>query len=546
MVNSDRRLYSVLLVDDEEDAVRVMMDRIDWTALGFQLAGYAHNGVEALEIAEDSLPDVVLTDIKMPFMDGLTLGKKLKERDSGIKLIIFSGFDEFEYAKEAIRLEVEEYLLKPVDRHELTEVFTRVRETLDREQDDRENIDQLQDYYMASLPVLQESFLTSLLEGRVPQAQIWQYLRNYRLQMDGPFYLTAIAHISTSGRNGEMDPVYRQMQVRKLLEEHFSTAYRARVLIYLRDIVMLVQVAGEEEATRFTDECDNFCHMAKRFFSEPLTVGVGSVCSCLTDIPSSYEGARQALSYRAIYGNGRAINIAETDPGKKPGNMLSLDYTGEVLRQIRLGDRDGLALAVDACISQVTADAATYESYRTFLLSLLAQLSALAMSSGIPLTEIMSDADNVMGILFQTESPDEVRSWLGSVTEKLRAGIVSRRENASGSFVAKAVQYVQQHYAENNISIETVCSELAVSAAYFSTVFKKETGKTFISYLTDYRMEQAVERLLTTDEKTYVIAEKVGYADPNYFSYVFKKQFGRSPSKYRQEKPASANEWNKL
>ncbi len=536
MENTKERLYSVLLVDDEEDVVRVMMDKIDWTSLGFKLAGYAHNGVEALEMAEESMPDVVLTDIKMPFMDGLTLGRKLKERDGGIKLIIFSGFDEFEYAKEAIKLEVEEYLLKPVDRQELTEVFTRVRENLDKELDERENMDKLQDYYMESLPMLQESLFTSLLEGRVPIEQIPQYLQNYRLSMEGPQYLVSIVHISTQGKNDDMDAVLRQMQTRKILEEQIAPKYNARVFSYLRDIVVLAQVADQEEVTRYTDDMDNFCHSVKRFFDAPVTVGVGTACENLADLPGSYEGARQAISYRAIYGNSRAINIAEINPGASSETVLSTDYAEDVLRQIRLGDRESLASAVSECISNVTANTNNYEEYRIFLLSLVARLAGLAVNNGLSLDGLMSDTDRVTHMLLQTGAPEEVCKWLLSVAEKLQDGMMQRRESASNSFVTKAVEYVQQRYAENNISIETVCSELSVSAAYFSTVFKKETGKTFISYLTDYRMEQAVELLLTTDDKTYMIAEKVGYADPNYFSYVFKKQFGLSPSKYRQEK----------
>jgi two-component system response regulator YesN len=102
--------------------------------------------------------------------------------------------------------------------------------------------------------------------------------------------------------------------------------------------------------------------------------------------------------------------------------------------------------------------------------------------------------------------------------------------------VEHAKEYVREHYADSDLAVETVCRTLGVSTAYFSTIFKKETGKTFINYLTEYRMEVAVELLLTGDDKTYVIAEKTGYSDPNYFSYVFKKQFGMSPSKYRAQK----------
>ena len=151
-------LYSVMLVDDEEDVIQVIMKKIDWESMGFQVSGYAHNGVEALEMAEECVPDVVLTDIKMPYMDGLAMSRKLKEQYPNIKIIIFSGFDEFEYAKEAIDIEVEQYLLKPVNAEELGRVFSRIREMLDHERDEQRNIDKLNQYYLESLPLLQESF----------------------------------------------------------------------------------------------------------------------------------------------------------------------------------------------------------------------------------------------------------------------------------------------------------------------------------------------------------------------------------------------------
>ena len=161
-------LYSVMLVDDEEEVIQIIMKKLDWASMGFQIVGYAHNGAEALELAEECQPDVVMTDIKMPYMDGLELSRRLKERYPSIRIIIFSGFDEFEYAKEAIRIEVEEYILKPIDAGELQELFGRIKKSLDKEIDEKRNIDKLQEYYMESLPLLQENFFTSLFEGRVP------------------------------------------------------------------------------------------------------------------------------------------------------------------------------------------------------------------------------------------------------------------------------------------------------------------------------------------------------------------------------------------
>ena len=199
--------YTVLLVDDEEEVFQVIMKKLDWESMGFSIAGYARNGVEALEMAEELQPDVVMTDIKMPYMDGLTLCKKLKELYQKVKVIIFSGFDEFEYAKEAIKIEAEEYILKPINSNELREVFERIKVNLDKELDEKRNIDKLREYYMESLPVLQENFYTSLIEGRIPESQIEKYVQNYQINLTGPYYVVTVLHISTTNpENVPIDP----------------------------------------------------------------------------------------------------------------------------------------------------------------------------------------------------------------------------------------------------------------------------------------------------------------------------------------------------
>ena len=187
--------YSVLLVDDEEDVIQIIMKKMDWESMGFQIVGYAHNGVEALEMAEELQPDVVMTDIKMPYMDGLTPSRKLKELYRTVKIIIFSGFDEFEYAKEAIQIEVEEYILKPIDARNLKEVFGRIHEKIGREMDEKRNVDKLREYYMESLPILQENFYTSLIDGRIPEGEVEKYLSNYQIDLTGPCYVVSILHI---------------------------------------------------------------------------------------------------------------------------------------------------------------------------------------------------------------------------------------------------------------------------------------------------------------------------------------------------------------
>ena len=222
--------YSVLLVDDEEDVIQVIMKKIDWESMGFQVSGYAHNGVEALEMAEECVPDVVLTDIKMPYMDGLELARNLKQDNPCVRILILTGFDEFEYAKEAVRLEIDEYILKPVNAIELSDCLKRLKNVLDREREEKLNIRKLEQYYTESLPVLQTNFFCSLMEGQISSGEIYKYLRNYQISLPGPYYCCAVLHTSENHIPNGMPPLLLSMSVQREARERFSDRWDCRFL----------------------------------------------------------------------------------------------------------------------------------------------------------------------------------------------------------------------------------------------------------------------------------------------------------------------------
>lgn len=156
--------YTILLVDDEEEVIQAIIRKINWEELGFSVVGYADNGIKALEMIEESQPDVVMTDIKMPYMDGMELCSHIRREYPAMKIVLFTGFDEFEYAKEAVHLEVEEYMLKPINATELSDCLKRLKDTLDREREEKLNVTRLENYFNAALPVLQNNFFVSLIE----------------------------------------------------------------------------------------------------------------------------------------------------------------------------------------------------------------------------------------------------------------------------------------------------------------------------------------------------------------------------------------------
>lgn len=527
--------YSVLLVDDEEEVFEIIMKKLDWESMGFFIAGYAKNGVEALEMAEELQPDVVMTDIKMPYMDGLTLSRRIKELYENVKIIIFSGFDEFEYAKEAIKIEVEEYILKPIDSDELREVFERIRTNLDKELDEKRNIDKLRKYYMESLPILQENFYIALIEGRINTERIDKYLTDYQITFKGPLYVVSVLHISNKELPPDVEPYLMEVSVRRLADEQLKNPWDSRIFSYFGDIIIISQMSENEDMTSFTDEMDRFCKMAKRVCGAVVTAGIGYKCSRIEELSVSYQGAKNALSYRVMYGNGQAINIAEIYPQENNEDKWDDDSISYIFKIIKTGNSKELEDATSEIVDIFFGKGFSIQEYHVHIMRLIAEIYHFGNSNNLNMEEIFNKDEDAYLESLKLESPDALKDWFGDIFVKMQNMMMNKRISNTKSFVSKAIEEVKENYADQSLTVETVCRKLGVSTAYFSTVFKKETGTTFINYLTKYRMEQATELLLMQDEKTYIIAEKVGYSDPNYFSYVFKKQFGMSPSKYKAE-----------
>ena len=177
--------YKIMLVDDEEEVRTSIIRKIDWQDAGFEVIGDAENGKEALEKIEQNEPDVVLTDIRMPYMDGLEMAENIRQRYPSIKIVIFSGFDEFEYAKKAIKLNVIEYILKPVNVEELTAILKKIKKNLDEEIEQKRNVTLLRESYIKSLPALREHFLNDLIQGGMEETQIEEKLNEYAIDVAG-------------------------------------------------------------------------------------------------------------------------------------------------------------------------------------------------------------------------------------------------------------------------------------------------------------------------------------------------------------------------
>lgn len=527
--------YTILLVDDEEEVIQAIMKKMNWDSLGFSIIGYACNGVKAFELVEEFQPDVIMTDIKMPYMDGLELSNRIKAEFPAARILFFTGFDEFEYAKEAVHLEVEEYILKPINSVELTAVFTQLKRKLDQEIHEKRNVQILQKYYLESLPLIQADFYAALIEGRVLEEEIPRYLSDYQLTFAGPFFSCLVIHTSSCQVPQDMNPLLLDTSVQKQAKEHLAEKWQAKCFSYLGNTIMIIQLHTVSEIPELTDECDRFCRYARRMIGAVVTIGIGQVCQSILELPQSYQSAREAVSYRGIYGSSRAINMKEIVPQKKSSSRLKNDAElSGLFKKVRFGSEEEVVKAADRYLEHASFSQRSLQQYYIDMMELISALYRFSLNYDIVDEDLSGDIRQLYSRLLDME-PDTLREWLIDRCILFRKTMICARNRSTQSFVASAEEYIRNHYENEELSLDCICAVLGVSNSYFSTIFKKETGSSFISYLTDYRLDRAAELLVGTTEKSYMIAKKVGYADPNYFSYVFKRKFGVSPSRYRTE-----------
>lgn len=528
-------LYKMILVDDEED-VRISIEKkVDWKALGFELVGSVSNGEEALELTEQSHVDVVMTDIKMPFMDGLTLCARVKENYKNTKVVLYTGFDDFELAREAIHLEADEYILKPIGAKDLENVFRKIKEDLDREFDERRNMEKLYDHYTQSLPMMREQLLAGLLEGRLPKAQAEAMMESYDMEFLAPYYSVALLDadfrsVSDTPQTGSMLTLSLLNLAREYLDEHM----KIHIFMYFDRIAVIARMQKPGEIQDFVYHMDQVCKMGTRMLEVNVSAGVGHVYPQIAQISVSYDEAKTAVEYRILLdGSNQAIYINDVEPKTEEVTFLEPQGLSAILYSVKLGTREELNEAIDAYISELKSYKISMQQYQLTYMMTLTEILKLSDSYQLGMTEIFGKNFNPYQNMSQFRSMEELAGSLKDLCNRIWEKIRKERMDSTNAMTEKAKLYIEEHYSDSALSVKDLCDYLNVSGTYFSVIFKKETGMSFVSYLTKVRLEHAVELLNTTTDKGYIIAEKVGYTEANYFSYVFKKQYGVSPSKYR-------------
>jgi len=533
-------MYRLILVDDEPEIRDGLLEIIDWPAEGFEVVGVAENGLEALQIAENTAPDLVVTDIRMPFLDGLEMARRMRAFLPTVQFIVLSGFDEFEYARQAVQIQIEDYILKPISSEEFIAVLRRVKTHLDQNFAQRNNVKALQAHFRASLPILRELLLTSLLSGCVSAAEAAQNAEKYELPLASPRYAVALMTFDGSDaadRDLQQNPDLLRFAVINIVSEVLQNQVRCHVFHYNQQIAALFLL--EEEKTQpfspVADLLDVARQTVKRYLDCSLAVGVSNPCEQLGQLHHIAEQAQSALDQSSLLGESQVLTIADLEPGT--GCMLTVEEAElrALSNTIKMGDVSGASKQVYALLEEIRRAKASFQEYQVYFLEVFMTIVRAARDlelewNGAGRREGTASLDAIL----QCRELDEAEAILGSLCRDLTRRVKDSRMENGRRLTQLAVEYLRENYACSDMSLAKVCEHLHISSAYFSALFKRETQKTLHQYLTDLRMDRALSLLVGTDMKTAAIAASVGMGEASYFSYSFKKYYGLSPSQARK------------
>lgn len=532
-------MYKLLIVDDEELVRKAIITKLDWTNIGFDTVLEAEDGEEALSISLEQKPDVVLTDIRMPFMDGLELAEKLGKVLPGTKVIILSGHDEFEYAQEAIKIGVLDYILKPIRSAKLTELMERIKKLLDDEKKENEKLQKIRNQLHQSLPLLKERFLNSLINNSVKDTEIRKKLDYLDIKIPGDSFTVCVCEIDNLNvladekSAADMDLlIFSVLNIVAELSETKGTAFND---FYNRQVIVF---SGENPGSMKAENdlysiLEGIRENVEKYLKVTVSIGIGSTVRKLKDVSISYKDALYALDYKMFMGKNRVYDIK--DLGYRQSNIYyPIDKINAVLSTVKQESVEEVKKHVDLFFN----DLISKKSLSPDNIKII--LSELVNSAQRLLMEIKNEEEGSFNMDFgiyekisRHDTLEDIKLVISKFLTDICKYIRTVRNNRNLNIIDKAKSCINEYYHLEDLSLNYVADTVSISPGYLSILFRRETDETFIEYLTRVRMEKAKELLRTSSMKAYEVAYKVGYSDPHYFSICFKKYTGCTPSDYK-------------
>ena len=529
-------MYSVFLVEDEIVTREGIRNSIPWKTTPYTLAGEAPDGEIALPALRDIKPDILITDIKMPFMDGLALSRIIKRDQPWIKIIILSGHDEFEYAKEAISIGVEEYLLKPISAQDMLASLEKVTREIEKEKLRLTSIETLKQRIKTSEDIIREKWLCDLITGQINAENAIETAGNFGINLTATGYVVMVVEIFTASDD------YTQLT---LVKEIIGTMIKDRedILLFplsMEKLVILAKNVSEDsmddiiytlaQGIKFETERNTACRLA---------IGIGSAVEGIEEIIHSYADADKAIRYMRLTGKKNIIGACDIKWNKAKGPLPA--ESDHITERIHFALHEDIPAIISQYMEIIGEQSAGSGNAGYFAIA----YSDISNSVCNLIDDLQGDSREVVPQAYDRNHIDNASSsparFSEAATSMIEKWIDYRDSHINTKHhlkIREAKKYIDEKFARHDLSLNDVASQVNVSPNHFSTIFSQEANETFIEYLTSVRIGKAKQLLAKSNMKCADIAFEVGYNDSHYFSYIFKKNTGVSPREFRLSEPA--------
>lgn len=536
-------MLKVFLVEDETIIREGLRDIIPWQQYGFTLVGDASDGEQALPMIRKLKPDVLITDIKMPFMDGLALSNLVSKEFPNTKILIISGYDDFEYARQAIRIGVEQYLLKPITKAMLIKTLSEVQEKIQNEREQENYLEKFRSEMQEYEQFSRRRFFEQIVAGQLSVKEIYEKAGELHIPIHAQCYNIILYSFRYKNErvNRVEDGQDAMTQIRDGLTQFFLM-YPEYLLFRWNLTTYAVLIRGDENQIQaLTQRCVETIrlHMLPHEHEVSWHTAIGEPTLRLSGLQPCFDEVSRIFSYRHLMSSRHILTREVTqsfESGEDESSLKNLDISKIDPGILNGFLQNGILEELDDFVNEYVdglCDAAASKLFCQYLvLNVRFTAISFAESLGYSQEEFLERTSGVQNIA-QTLTVQELKEYIRQMLSAALEFRESESKSQSRNMIRQALEYIEENYADENISLKEVAGYTNVSANYFSAVFSQEMRQTFVEYLTQKRMEKAKELLRRTDKRSAEIAAEVGYKDPHYFSFVFRKTQGCTPRDYR-------------
>lgn len=518
-------MYSVLIVDDEANIREGLMKIIPWEDYGFELCGEADNGQQALQMIEKHRPTIVLTDIRMPEMNGIELLQNIQKKSPKTKTVVISGYDDFTYVRNAMRYGAINYLLKPIDKDELTNTII---ETVDLIESDA--VDLMRKH--ETLELMKTNTLNRIINDQISIKELRE--KQELLSLDLHCDQMCIAIVKTDFSADEENKMLRLFEIQNICYETVTRSYACHAFQdHYNNIVIIFYIkSGELNMDTIQCSLNETVQNIQFFLNERVTIYCSTPIDSHRLLPDSYKQALKGIDYASLWGTNLVFSH---NPAESQISFTEIDFT-TISELIRKGEKEKLKEYIEPPFKKILNKEVFVAPYivKYHVVDIISTAVSTAQVANVSAETLKRLKETAYTKMQFTDRIDEIYQFLLFTLNNIIDEVDSRKEKPYSFIVQRVIAYIDTQYADSNISLKTLADRLSVNPAYMGRLFKNETGEYFSDYLNRIRVIKAERMLNDTNHKAKDIGSLVGFSTTSYFYTIFKKITGHTPGDARQ------------